>query len=30
MGLLQTTRFILGHPIGRARPLRNLLGVLGW
>lgn len=30
MGLLQTTRFILGHPIGRARPLRNLLGFLGW
>lgn len=30
MGLLQTTRFILGHPIGRRRPLRCLLDLVSW
>lgn len=30
MGLLQTTRFILDHPIGRRRPLGNLLDFVRW
>lgn len=30
MGFIQTTRFILTHPIGRRRPLGNLLGFMRW